>query len=341
MKSKLAFIDHSFHKKTKASDFLRDILIADFEIVDIWDESWMGKKPVTAKYINQQGFDYVLFFQSLTPITELRNIEAEIIWVPMYDDVIFHTKLFWLSLTILNVKIISFSKTLSERMRKINPEVLSLQYFLDPISFAATETSNEPNVFFWQRTNFGFNDVKKLLGNKQINQFILKLDTDPGYKEIEPSSNDIEKYSIKIIRGNLEKSDYMEMIRSSNVFIAPRKYEGIGMSFLEAMTLGLAVIATDNPTMNEYIIHNKTGFLFSSAKSIDISDFKIIGENARSYCENGFKEWEKDKNGIIPFIKNKHMQARNGNLFYCTKGFLYICFFPIEKSKLILKYLIS
>ncbi len=35
------------------------------------------------------------------------------------------------------------------------------------------------------------------------------------------------------------------------------------MSFLEAMAMGKAVVAADNPTMNEYLTHNVNGYLFN------------------------------------------------------------------------------
>ncbi len=53
----------------------------------------------------------------------------------------------------------------------------------------------------------------------------------------------------------------MQNILKSNTFhIAPKQEEGIGMTFLEAMTIGKIVIAKKAPTMNEYIIHGCNGF---------------------------------------------------------------------------------
>ena len=65
--------------------------------------------------------------------------------------------------------------------------------------------------------------------------------------------------------------------------------------------MGKAVIAVDNPTMNEYIKHNVTGYLYDlkNPKIIDLSNIKKVQENAYDYMVKGFNEWEKDKIKII------------------------------------------
>ena len=50
------------------------------------------------------------------------------------------------------------------------------------------------------------------------------------------------------------------------------------MAFLEAMSLGLIIIAPNNPTYNEYIISGHNGFLYDSYLDIynqDIDEKKI------------------------------------------------------------------
>ena len=71
-KQSLAFVDHSYHKRTKSTYFLRDILEKEFFITDLWDETWEGGGMPPIESINK--FDYVLFFQVLPEIKELRKI---------------------------------------------------------------------------------------------------------------------------------------------------------------------------------------------------------------------------------------------------------------------------
>ena len=92
------------------------------------------------------------------------------------------------------------------------------------------------------------------------------------------------------------------------LYIAPRIYEGIGMSFLKAMALGRCVIAVDNPTMNEYIQHGNTGLLFdiNNTESIHIEDFDIkkIQKNTIEYMNEGYLNFKDVLKNIPQWIEN-------------------------------------
>jgi len=98
--------------------------------------------------------------------------------------------------------------------------------------------------------------------------------------------------------------DYIEDL---GIYVAPREFEGIGMSFLEAMSMGKAVIAVDKPTMNEYIENNKNGYLYDldNIKNIDFSNIEEIQKNAHSFIKKGYNIWMKRRFKIIDFIENK------------------------------------
>lgn len=304
-KCKLGFVDHSFHKKTRSTDFFRNILNDNFEITDIFDESWSGGAAPTVEYINSQNFEYVLFFQSLLPISELKKIKAKIIWVPMYDGVVGFGNSFWMELSTLKIKIISFSDYLANKLEKYGLDCLRLQYFPNPSSLPVLDSSKKLTVFFWQRhATFNFNDLKKIFGDNNIGKVVLRNEPDPGNKFIRPSEDDIMRYNIEIVDGDIGRERHLEILKNCDVFVSPRKFEGIGMAFIEAMAMGLAVIAFDCPTMNEYIGHNKNGYLFSSGgmHKIDLSNFEEVGQNSRKYCADGFLAWEKNKYRIVGFI---------------------------------------
>jgi len=77
------------------------------------------------------------------------------------------------------------------------------------------------------------------------------------------------------------------------------------LSFLEAMAMGKAVIAVNNPVMNEYIKHNKTGYLFdlNNIKEIDLKNIKLVKKSCYKYMIYGRKRWLKRRKKIIKFIK--------------------------------------
>ena len=331
MKPRLAFIDHSFHKKTQATAFLMDILSENFDIECIWDDSWSGGDSISIEYLNKHNFEFVLFFQVLFPVDELKKLRGKLIWVPMYDGVVGRAPSFWMELSQLPIKVISFSKRVFDVARSFGIQSVSVQYFFDPEKFKEISQIEGKRIFFWQRTKFSFKDVKKILGNQRVEKFVLKLDVDPGYTPVRPTNEDMRRYNIEIIDGNLSKEDYLELVRGSNIFIAPRKFEGIGMSFIEAMTMGLAVVAFDHPTMNEYMVHQKSGYLVNERRlgEIDFSKFQEIGEKAREVCKKGYKEWLMKREKLADFIVEDFRPPRRLNIlvFSYVKSvrFLYRC----------------
>lgn len=95
-------------------------------------------------------------------------------------------------------------------------------------------------------------------------------------------------------------------------YIAPRDFEGIGMSFLEAMAMGRCVIAPNNPTMNEYITDGFNGILYEldNPKINKKYNIKSIQENTKKYIQQGYLKWSEEKNKILDYI-NLPVQTNN------------------------------
>ncbi len=322
MKPRLGYIDHSFHKKTRSTYFLRDILSEQFEVVDVWDESWNGGGPLLAEDINAHNFDCVVFFQSLPSHNELQKIQAKMMYIPMYDSVYGRGRSFWLELSTVPIKILSFSATLSEIIRQCGLEVLTVQYFFDPMEFHCVDTYVGNRLFFWQRTDFAFPEVKRIIGNQIMERCVLKIDPDPGYRAVLPTEEDMVRYNITLIRGSISREEYLDLLQQSNIFVSSRKTEGIGMSFLEAMSSGLMVVATDRPTMNEYIRDGENGrLLIHGLREIDFSQREAFGRQSRELCKSGYALWKESEKDIIRFLLSDQSQPKSyqGVYWRCIK----------------------
>ena len=105
--------------------------------------------------------------------------------------------------------------------------------------------------------------------------------------------------------------EYAKVLRRCNIFLAPRAFEGIGLSFLEALSLGMAVVAPDNPTMNEYISSGENGYLYDMAKPIapSWSDARGWGEEARRQCIEGREEWLRSVPALMDFLLTPRAHA--------------------------------
>lgn len=325
IKPKLAFVDHSFHQKTRSSDFFRSILEENFTVTTILDDSWKGTKNVTAEDLNRQNFDYVLFWQTLLPASELKKINSNLIWVPMYDDIVWQPHVFWQELSTVRIKVISLCKRLGEISDSVGLDNLKIQYFENNSKYKAVTDYKSKKIFFWQRTDFNINDLIKLIGNQKISELSLKLSPDPNFQSVLPSESDIKKYNIKYVKQSKSREEYLNIIRNCNIFVAPRKYEGIGMSFIEAMELGMAVIAYNAPTMSEYIEDGVNGYLFDKKGEIDLQNFEKVGRNARESCMIGFKKWSKSVPQISKFILSNYKSPQKFNfVWHLSKGVYWI-----------------
>ncbi len=66
--------------------------------------------------------------------------------------------------------------------------------------------------------------------------------------------------NITVIDRDLSMSELIKLYKSCNVSLLPSKWEGIGIPFIESLSLGLPVITVDAPPMNEWVRHGYNGF---------------------------------------------------------------------------------
>jgi glycosyltransferase involved in cell wall biosynthesis len=269
------------------------------------------------------NYDYVLFFQTLLPFYKLKQIKAKIIWVPMFDGEPLSDR-YWYCLSSIPIKIISFSEYLHKKCLEFNISSLPLKYYLPP-AFSEDIPKTGKHYFFWYRGSLRFSDIKVFIDPQKIDSFVYRSAPDPYFNEETFSKEDIEKYKLQIIRDLKLNSQekYLELLKKSNIYIAPRTIEGIGISFLEAMALGMVVVAYNNGTMNEYIKNNYNGYLFDSKDyHINFDNIETILKNSKTMVQNGWIRWEKDKETINDFIINgNYIKTQvSGTYFYLYSG---------------------
>ena len=314
-KNIIYFIGHEFHQKTLSAKFFYDYLIEYYNINFIWTNGKKYKKDIDYTIINKvKNLDAIIFWQIFPEIDELIKINNKnIILIPMYDN---NTNLKfnlqeWTKY--YNYKFINFSKNIYKKLDYLGFKYnINLQYFplnTYTISTKSGHNSKKPKIFFWQRANeINWTFIKKIIDFEQIETFhIHKISNDS--KDIQndnkPSEIEIQKYNITFSDWFISKEEYLNRLNEYDIVIAPRLFEGIGMSFLEAMSLGKCIIAADFPTMNEYIIDKKDGYLFNyfAPELIDLTNWKTISKNVLKKSNLLRKKWEENKHKILEIIK--------------------------------------
>lgn len=298
MKS-LLYIRHAYHSKTKSNDFLIDILKSSFNITLFDIDPYTQNIEEMLKSVPAKDFDVLLLFQ--LPI-DGNLIKKYIkfkkgVFFPMFDGAPDRKNHIWLSWKDFNI--INFSKTLHLELLNLGLSSFYIQYFPKPID---VELGNEKSVFFWHRiTKLNINIFEKIFKSLSIENVHIHKATDPQNEFVNPT---LDNLNIEYSTWYNSKNDMLKDIEKCSIYIAPRLYEGIGMSFLEAMGMGRCVIATDTATMNEYIVDGKTGILydFDNPCLNKQYDIRAIQKNTFNYINDGYIKWEKEKYKIINYI---------------------------------------
>ena len=308
-KPKLLYIDHSWHiKHTNSTNFFIDILRSHFELdfltLDSFEDYLPGLENAPAQFY-ERNYDVLLLFQVLIipPSTLRRYFKFKKgVVVPMYDDAVsyLYSKV-WVELKDFNI--INFSKTLHEKLLDMGLSSFYIQYFPKPLPISDLGDTNA--VYLWQRdTRLNINTFERIFRHLKIKKAHIHnshKDIDPHNVLVKPLSND---YEITYSTWYEKRADMQSDMQHFAIYVAPRLFEGIGMSFLEAMAMGRCVVSPDNPTMNEYIVDGKTGILydFENPKLRQDYDIKALQQNTINYIKQGYAKWEKEKFSIIDFI---------------------------------------
>ena len=297
----VAFLANSFHlKKTKSADFFIDLLRASFETVDVipHKEAWAE--------LPKRKWDLIVVWQHRYQPEELEAFGADrVVLVPMYDDTPLDES-FWRKYQ--NFKVFCFSSTLERLLVSYGLKAWGVRYYPDPRAFPAGGKHNDLRGFFWPRTeNINWPLVKQLVGDTCFERMHVHWTPDIYGSNMSFPFEDAKKDSlpVRVSSWFRDADEYRAALTESNVFFASRVAEGIGMSFLEAMAMGLCVVAPRAPTMSEYIDDGVNGLLYdpNHPEPLDFSRAETLGEAARSSCEIGRAIWLAAAPQIASFLE--------------------------------------
>ncbi len=187
-------------------------------------------------------------------------------------------------------------------------------------------------VFFWERlpeTPLNLSSVMKTLSGLPVSHLHVHQASDPGRTpSLIPCHDD---YPISSSSWFDSKDDYFRAIQNSDIFIAPRFSEGIGMGFLEAMNLGCCVIAHDLATHNEYISNWKNGILvdFLSTGNTVIS---ATAESIRSMGSRAKADAKMWRDGWVNFYSKIALKSIANYLNYSVIEPVISCALPEKVS---------
>lgn len=73
------------------------------------------------------------------------------------------------------------------------------------------------------------------------------------------------------LRGRVDDAELVNLYRAADLYVTPTRYEGFGLTLLEAMAAGCPLIATDIPVVNETVQHGVNGWLTRYNDPVDLA----------------------------------------------------------------------
>jgi glycosyltransferase involved in cell wall biosynthesis len=266
---RIAYVEHPHHQKTNSTEFFRkEVEALGHELVRIVRDSFSLEVA--------QEFDRIILFQADDCIPIAVAADKLSLVVPMLDESLMRNSGYFR--VSKKVQFVSFSPSLHQFLQLSGAKSHFVQYWPEP---KIKTQEKDFNVFFWERTpvHVSVQDVYRWFKNMNPN-FIVRRHLDPGQVSLEPTYLGFDK-NVKVLDDKwLTHDQYLANLERAKVFVAPRRWEGIGLSSLEAMSRGIPVVGLASPTLSEYIEDGVTGILikdkFSSLKEVD---FDTLSKN--------------------------------------------------------------
>jgi|TARA_R100001015_G_C4634956_1_gene202865 hypothetical protein len=272
-KPRIAFVDHSFHSKTASSMFFVHELEKYYNVDIFWSSRWKGVPDGYLKKLHKT-YRNAIYWQIFPDLKYNHPINTVI--VPMWDSIWSEKDEFYENYR--QYSFLCFSHALYKKCleQKLSSKYLKFMPNGQLENNKESTNNKSPSIYFWQRTSeITWTEVKKIIGGNKVKKVVICNAVDPGFEFIKPCHEDIKKYNIEIVSWSESYSSFQNILKNIDIYIAPRKFEGIGFSFLEAIKLGCTIICNNQSTMNEYV-DDKVGYLvdYENPTLVDFYDWK-------------------------------------------------------------------
>lgn len=301
----VAFIGHAYHQRTCSSSFFLELLCRIGNVKTFFIEPGVSPAECRRALPALDDFDMIVLWQVHEAFAALPEGHPNVVFVPMYDAMLLSDGQFFWRPQFNQAKIVAFSWGLAHQATRLGATAEVYQYFPDPKEFAVVAASGELQAFFWyRRRELGVRKVFRLLAGNTIDRLTIHDVPDPGHEVDLPSRCPPNIARIEISGWTPCAADYERMVGAANVYVAPRLYEGIGMSFLEALARGQCVVAPNTATANEYISSGTNGILYDTTRlrPVDLSQARLHGARARDSVERGHRRWMSSQERLLDFL---------------------------------------
>ncbi len=300
-RKRVLLVDDPYHARTKSSTFFRDLVAREYDVESIHVSVGSLTVEEEVNLVSSFDPDIVLAWQSFLQAPSLKKLKLPYLWVPMFDAARSWTDQGWCEAALSGAPILAFSDAVARIASRLGLEAVPVRYFPEPQVRTAHRSAS---AFFWYRGSVQPDEFASVFKEFPARSITIKNDPDPNHSLVPCEKGRLDDRLHSVVEGFLDREDYDALVGTAAVYVAPRKVEGIGLSFLEAMARGCAIVAYDAPTMNEYIVDDRSGILFGGARETRVRpcDVPRLQDGAYASVVAGHRTWLQDEARILDAI---------------------------------------
>jgi hypothetical protein len=193
------------------------------------------------------------------------------------------------------VELVSLSRRLHQRLSSLGLSCRHLQYAPDPDLFPEVSWDRGVRGYFWERTPEHLDRVAagKIFRRLGVPEYEVRSLEDQSFSEGNSTA----------VRSAAERAwhdhtTYLKYLKDFQVYLSPRRFEGMGLTFLEAMAMGMCVVAENQPTAEEYITCGQNGILYRGEdrgiglpRAHSLEEMQHMGRRARQHLRTVRRGW--------------------------------------------------
>lgn len=288
----MIFLSHPHHRYTQDFHWLLDALGQPCTRIH-------GDRATLAKFLPSlaQSPPRLLILFQLEHLAPWCSQFCPVMLFPMYDCTRGTPDSFLRSLG--RVEWVSLSRGLHQRLGSLGLSSRHLRYAPDPDDFPEVSWGGGIRGYFWERTpeHLDHTAAGKIFRALGVDDFEVRRLEDQDFAE--DSSAGRRTAAEKSWQ---EHAAYLQRLQAFQVYLAPRRFEGLGLTFLEAMAMGMCVVAENQPTAEEYITTGRHGILYQGddrgirlPRRFPIEEMAAMGRQARQHLRQLHREWRESR----------------------------------------------
>lgn len=290
---KFAYITNNINK----DDLIYDLLnkIGEYDCFD-------GSEQISKEYAEK--YDSIIIKGNLIIAKQIvLHKHKNIIVIPSFKDIEDIDFLSFISNN--NVKILCLSHKIYSKLIGYNQRCFYSQYFTNTIETSKQNTEIKGGLLIENYNTDNKNIYEYLLRNCN---FISNITVN-----VKNNSSDINELkgaellgikNFNVVEYEFGDSYFKTLLQQNDVYIPAENNADFQFEFLDAMNMGLCVVAPNRNLYNEYISNGTNGYLFEETNyyPLEFNGLKEIKKRTYEYIQDGYDRWQANYKNLIEFI---------------------------------------